>query len=242
MFGMQVLAAASFLQMSELLNECGDWLISKLSHQTWLKILQSSHTYGLQSVQQAVYKYVVRNFDSHRKLLKSSTLCKLGLVDICAILEDDDINANEKVIFNVALSWLKCNRKEIIKSVNKILSLIRFPLMSVADLEVCGNELSALSLTAESYSQLLEDSRSFIAGSKNGVLNEQNTRPRCQVEAVLALGGFTTKEYSTSCMQLLLFDDFMSSVERIHMGEVDSIRLMLALSNFAYLHHGIEKM
>jgi hypothetical protein len=224
---MQVLAAASFLQMPELLSECGAWLISKMSRQTWLRTLQISHTYGLPDVQQAVYKYIVQNFNSRQKLLKSSTLCKLNLEDICAILEDDDINASEKAIFNIALSWLKCNGKEINQLVDKILSLIRFPLMSAADLEMCGNELSDLSLPVDSYCQLLEESRSFIAGSRSYVLTDQNMRPRCQVDAVLALGGFTKKEYSTSCMQLLSFDDFMSSAERIYLGEVDSIRLLL---------------
>jgi BTB And C-terminal Kelch len=228
-FLIQVVAAASYLQISELLNECGEWFIRKLAQSTWLRTLQLSYIYGLQDVRQAVYKYIVKNFSSHRKLLRLSALRKLSLEDICTIIDDDDINAKEKDIFNVALSWLKCNGKANDQSVPRILSVIRFPMMSVAELEMCAIELSALSLPVDLYGQLLEESKLLTAGSKNCVLTERQMQPRCLIEVVLALGGFTTKEYSTSRMQLLLKEDFMNAAERVSRGEVDSIRLLLVL-------------
>ena len=212
----QVVAAACYLQMNDLLDDCSKILISNLSHDTWLDTLLQSRRYCLTAVPTAVYRYVVRHFCHRPKLLSRSALSKLTVEDICSIVDSDDISAKEKEIFNVAYSWLRYCSEKTNQTAATVLSLIRFPLMSSEDLKVCSDKMSSLSVPIDTYSHLFEEAKRYAADPKNCSVDERRAQARCLINVVLASGGFTATEHSTSRMQLLQLENFVSYAEKVH--------------------------
>jgi len=209
--------------MNDLLDDCSKLLILNLSRDTWLDTLLLSHCYILIAVRTAVYKYVVRHFCHRPKLLSRSALSKLTLEDICSIIDDDDVNVKEKEIFDVAYLWLKHCMKITNEAVATVLALIRFSLMSVEDLQLCIDQMADLSVPVESYFHLFEEAKRYAADPKSCSVGERRRQARCLVDVVMALGGFTTTEHSTSRMQLLRLADFVSSADKMLENNVDSV-------------------
>jgi len=121
--------------------------------------------------------------------------------DLCSVLDDDDCNASEKEIFDVAIAWLKHKSMRITSCCREVLAVVRFQLMSHDDLQTCAEELASSDIPADCYSTFLEEARTYHCD--DAIISSRRTRMRNSVDVVIALGGFTASEQTTNRFQVL---------------------------------------
>jgi len=200
-----VIAAASYLQIDELLLLCSQQLIQQISKR-WNLVLYIANCYGLTNVRHTVYKHVSKNLRQiqHDGGEMWNSFKNLPARDICLVLDDDDCNATEKEIFDAALGWLKHEVMRIPSCSREVLAVIRFPLMSPDDLQTCTSELTSSDILPDCYSTLLEEAITYHqVADGDSVVGGRRTRMRNSVDVVIALGGFTASEQTTNRFQVL---------------------------------------
>jgi len=200
-----VIAAASYLQVDDLLLLCSQQLIQHINKH-WNLVLYIANSYGLANVKQTVYKHVSKNLHQiqHDGGEKWNSFKNLPARDLCLVLDDDDCSATEKEIFDAALVWLNHEVMRITSCSREVLAVIRFPLMSPDDLQICTSELTSSDIPPDCYSTLLEEAMTYqqVAGG-DSVAGGRRTRMRNSVDVVIALGGFTASEQTTNRFQVL---------------------------------------
>ena len=221
-----MIGAASYLQVDELLSLCSQQLTLQIS-KCWHLVLRIASCYGLANVQSAACKHISKNLYQiqHKAGEMWNNFKDLPARDLCMVLDDDDCNATEKEIFDAAIAWLKHEVMRITTYSGEVLALVRFPLMSRDDLQMCTIELASSDILPDCYSTLLEEAQAYHDETVgDAVVSSRRTRMRSSVDVVIALGGFTVTEQTTNRFQVIPVAELLDQSS-------DEIRL-----DFYYLH------
>ena len=200
-----MIAAASYLQVDELLSFCSQKLILHIS-KCWNLVLNVASCYGLTNVRQAVCKHISKNLHQIQRDAGETwnSFKNLSARNLCLVLDDDDCCATEKEIFDAAIVWLKHDVIRITSHSSEVLSVIRFPLMLPSDLQICTCELDSSDIPPDCYSMLLEEAITYHHKAGGDlVVSGRRTQMRNAVDVVIALGGFTASEQTTNRFQVL---------------------------------------
>lgn len=198
-----MIGAASYLQVDQLLLLCSQQLIAHISRY-WNLVLSIANCYGLANVRRAVCKHISKNLHQiwHDDREMWDKFRDLPARDLCTVLDDDDCNVTEKEIFDAAIAWLLYECTRITSHSTEVLAVVRFPLMSPADLEMCTLKLVSVDMPADCYSALLDEAKAYQHHA-DAVVSSRRTRMRNSVDVVIALGGFTASEHTTNRFQVL---------------------------------------
>jgi len=216
-----VIAAASYLQIDDLISLCSEQLILTIS-KFWNLVLRIANCYALSNVRRAVCKHIAKNLHQiqHDAGETWNSFMNLPVLDLCLVLDDSDCSITELEIFNVAIAWLKHDVVRITSHSSEVLAVVRFPLMLSEDLQACSMELTLSDIPAECYQKLLEEAATYHSEAGGcTVLSSHRTRMRNSVNVVIALGGFTASEHSTNRFQVLPVADLLeNSTKEIRLG------------------------
>lgn len=198
--------------MNDLQEDCSRRILKTLSSHTLPDIIQLSQDYCLLHLIRGCFKFIATNLSNSEKWLSDKVIDLLSLNEICDIIKDDDVRADEKEIFSFALRWIKHYISEhgtqFHHAVSTILSCVRFPLMTVEDLTRCDVELARLKVPSELYCHLLEEATTFIDNPfQCSILDEYKTRIRSPVACIVIAGGFTHSESSTNRVQVFSLEE-----------------------------------
>jgi len=185
-------------------------------------VLYIASCYGLTEVRNAVCKHISKNLHQIRQVSSGmwNSFKNLPARDLCSVLDDDDCSLMEKEVFDAALEWLKHEVGRITSCSSEVLAVVRFPLMSIYDLDTCSNELSSSDVPQDCYHPLLEEARAFhIKTDTDAVVSSRRTQMRNSVDVVIAVGGFTTSEHTTNRLQVLPVTELLThSTNEIRSG------------------------
>ena len=166
----------------------------------------------------------MKNISSYKTLLTKEALSSLSLEDMCEILIEDEISVPEKDVFEVALMWLQNSQNPINSHAAEIIDCVRFPLMSHAELEMCVKKLEDGGFPESSYHGAIEEAQCYLRNPWDSKVHEQKTRVRCLVDVLVAVGGFSSSERASNCLQLLRLNDFVDICEKVRFGERAPVR------------------
>lgn len=199
-----MIGAASYLQVDELLLLCSQQLTLHIS-KYWNLVLHIASCYGLANVRHAVCKHISKNLHQIQHEGEMWNNFKdLPAHDLCTVLDGDDCSSTEKEIFDAGIVWLKHEVVRITSHSKEVLEVIRFPLMSPNDLQMCTVELASSDIPPDCYSMLLDEAKTYHRGAVGDtVVSGRRTRMRNSVDVVIALGGFTASEQTTNRFQVL---------------------------------------
>ena len=127
-----VLEAADLMLMETVRKYCADFfteiLGSSVAMENVLYIRQASQMYSMDAVAKRCERFVAVNFPT---VVKSDAFTALTLKELKHYISSDEIHlGDEEVFMNAAVRWILAN-KERLQYVDEIMSLVRFPLMTV---------------------------------------------------------------------------------------------------------------
>ena len=127
----EVLTAASHLQISTALDLCSDYIISRLTFSNADDFLHVADTYTLNRVIEFYTNKVLTKFP---EFTKTEQFLAVSVSDLSRYLRDDKLHVHsERAIYDVVARWFQHDQSRI-KSLNDVLLHIRFGLMTDAQL------------------------------------------------------------------------------------------------------------
>ena len=215
-----ILEAANYLQMTDLVNILSDRIIIHLNVSTCWKFKVLASQLYIPQLENAVFKYICKHLETFSE---TDEFGFLSAEDISYIFQDDEISLEESNVFGCLLKWLTIDSSRM-HDAQEIISLIRFGLMTSEELKYWN-----VRLKDDFDMELYEKCNPFLTGAlkcEHNIFHFHNLpasqkRPRNSSPFLLAIGGFTRNEYSTNRISYLQMDElrhkikFDSDIEKI---------------------------
>ncbi len=206
-----ILPAAHLLQLNDIIDECTDWMVGKLTKTNCFSFLKMAEKYSIEKVESAVNKFILENFVSVCQTKAFSMISKQALM---RYLSSDTLktNVDESVVYIAAKNWILENKIRDADEINEIMGNIRFALITSEILseeviydEIIDGNTSCRKLVVEA---MRYHSNVFTQPLYGGSLNKPRGKPGV---AMISNGswvkGFETKEGERS-LHFMSFPDF----------------------------------
>ena len=214
-----ILEAASYLQMLELMDFCIMKLTKLLSLDNTTQILSVANQHYVHDLTGNCYTFLHDNFADFSL---HPTFLEMDLPAVPRLLGHEKLLVtSEKEVFTAAVAWIKNHRdyeKESYKECQVVVELmetVRWPLMKSTDLEYCTTVLRQEHWISECEHLLLEHE----SHTKDSYLIHETTSsrvmPRRPSSCVMVLGGFTSSEHSTNRVQIACIDKLVSESKEL---------------------------
>ncbi|CAO4371650.1 unnamed protein product [Caenorhabditis nigoni] len=198
-----IMLGANFFQMQEVVQHCGDFLITRLHPSNALSIRDFCKLMNVdKNVTNKTEDFIQKHFTS---VAKDEDFKKLSLEDTVTLLDSDNLYVDsEEQIFNAAMEWLKYDKTRH-QDAAKILLCVRLPLLSptflssaVATNSIIKKDIPCRDLIDEAKDyHLLPERRQFLKSFK--------CCPRaCQriPGLIVAIGGLMHQSQSKSSVEI----------------------------------------
>ena len=211
-----ILPAAVYLQMPDLIQCCSEFISHNMKAENVKMILGLAETLSLDNLKTKADEYVLTHIS---EFSETEDFKNLELGELLSLLDNDDLFVqDEKEVFNAAVKWLHVNRCDNSETCKEVLDTIRYPFLTESELNACIEELKDKGLHDLCSSFHDEASRFFrvhmhphtkprdYAYYIHTVKNKK-MRARCEVDCLVACGGFTRSESATNKFQILQLND-----------------------------------
>jgi len=150
-----------------------------------VEISNLARFFSLNEVDDYVKNFILRNFGS---FLRQEEFSRLSVDDVCDILSSDNIRGQTELeLFLAGDKWLKYDKHNRKQHIHRVMSNIRFPLISPDELD---EKVQSVSYMKEFCMDLLfEASKYHMLLNKQPLLQSPRTRVRGHGSCLLALGG-----------------------------------------------------
>lgn len=205
-----VLMTATYLQIPDLIEHCGQFLLQNMDPDNILDIIDTSEQFSLLDVQVKSREYL------HSIVPTFSDTCaflEMDSSDVISLLATDDLEVKEMDVFKAAIKWFKHYEAGRVTYMTEVLTVVRFLLMTAKELKEAADVLSTTGLLDDHFEGQIKEAtlitEQFHLIHHQTLLNSTNLRRT--MKSVLLLGGFTAKEHSTCRFQLLPVHELTSS-------------------------------
>ena len=177
-----VLPAAHLFQMTEIVEQGGNFMAHNVDQKNCLTFLELAEKYELEKCIRSADHYLLDNFI---EISENPNFVELSKESMCRYLSDDElmINGNELEVFKCAKIWLERNQNKV-DNVYDIIKHVRFPRMSVGTLmdeilpdpmierntQCRSKVLEALRYHTNVHTQPLQEGPQFKARGELGLL------------------------------------------------------------------------
>jgi len=180
-----ILHSATLLQVEPVIRFCCQYLQEEISLCNCVEIANLARFFSLNDVEDAVKNYILKNFS---QFVQTEEYLKLSVDDVCAILSADTIRGQSELeLFKAGDKWLMHDYQNRMEHVLKVMSQIRFPLITPDDLDERVQSVDYMK--TECMELLFEASKYHMLPNKQPLLESQRTRVRGAGPCLLALGG-----------------------------------------------------
>ena len=202
----------TYLQMSQFMEFCTQSLRKILSCDNCFEIREMAEEFMIHSLQDNVIEFMCSRF---YLVSRKKEFLLLPLEAILKVIQSNDIASNERDIFDVSCQWIKRYKKRNVSEVlNQVFDCIRFPTMSVYDLEQCKRSLESIAIDTRCTafasisvaSECLRDPRLLLHKDLG-----EKALPRRMAPCVVAMGGFTKSNATTNRLMLVGLDQLCAS-------------------------------
>ncbi|XP_057352078.1 kelch-like protein 4 [Manis pentadactyla] len=181
-----LLGAACFLQLTEVIEVCSNFLIKQLHPSNCLGILSFGDALGCTELLRLAHKYTMEHFI---EVIKNEEFLLLPANGISKLLGSDDVNVpDEETIFNAVMQWVGYDVQARKQDLPVLLSYIRLPLLPpqlLVDLE----ESPVFTADLQCQKLLIEAMKYHLLPERGHMLQSPRTKPRkSSMGALYAVG------------------------------------------------------
>ncbi|KAI5937095.1 Kelch-like protein 4, partial [Manis javanica] len=181
-----LLGAACFLQLTEVIEVCSNFLIKQLHPSNCLGILSFGDAQGCTELLRLAHKYTMEHFI---EVIKNEEFPLLPANGISKLLGSDDVNVpDEETIFNAVMQWVGYDVQARKQDLPVLLSYIRLPLLPpqlLVDLE----ESPVFTADLQCQKLLIEAMKYHLLPERKHMLQSPRTKPRIStLGALYAVG------------------------------------------------------
>lgn len=136
-----LLATASLLQLSSIVDACCQFLVKQLHPSNCLGIRRFADIHGCSNLLKTANTYTNDHF---MEVIKNQEFLSLTPEDVATLLQSDDLNVfSEESVFDALLRWLENDPANRQKEASQLLAFVKLPLLSPAFLtdHVENNEM-----------------------------------------------------------------------------------------------------
>ncbi|XP_063159159.1 kelch-like protein 33 [Candoia aspera] len=202
--------AALQYQVSGILDLCLDLFHYKLTPESSLDVLSFSCAYDLHDLEKSAEKFILSNF-AH--VMETPKFLDLPLNQLVGFLGADSLYIlNELEAFQGAIRWLDADWAGRMNCAEKVLSCIRFPLMSTRELKQVRKE-EMMAAPGRLYTLMVESLASIPPGPSK--MEQLPCRVRYPEKVIVISGGDTlTKNMATRspCQDFWFTHRFLSGI------------------------------
>ncbi|KAM9494997.1 kelch-like protein 10 [Clarias gariepinus] len=189
----ELLIAADYLAMSDLVNECSVFLKAHMCQENCIGIWRFARFYFCRKLEQQALQFVLHNFEN--VLHVSEEFLDLTVEELCEIMEKDELNVKqENLVFEAIILWIEQAPLEREKHIGQLLARVR---MGLLPQDYFMDNVKNHNLVSENtacrliiYSVLLN-----IYGLNTAeFLNSDLARPRLPSSVLLAIGGWSQED------------------------------------------------
>ncbi|KAM3911734.1 kelch-like protein 9 [Leptodactylus fuscus] len=183
------LKAAEVLLVREAMKLCFQFLESGLNRETSMDVLKIARRHGPEGLKDKADSYLGHRFQ--HVLGHSGDLNLLDKETLCAILDREDVpGGSELDLFRLAVSWLQHDGARM-KEAADVLRRIRFPLISLEDLQEYVKETPIMKTDSSCFRYLQEALKYHSQVYAQPTLHCDGATMRATSDKLLVLGGRT---------------------------------------------------
>ncbi len=161
-----ILPAAHMLQMTDLVEECIEWMLCRITKNSCFNFLQFAEKYNIETIEDAITDFVLENFKAVSETKEFTEISKEAL---CRYLSSDVLKTKmeEYSVYKAARNWILHNKVEDKAIISEIMKNVRFALIPpvvlsekvatedlIEDSKECRKMISeAMKYHADSYNQ-----------------------------------------------------------------------------------------
>ncbi|XP_014207019.1 kelch-like protein 5 [Copidosoma floridanum] len=192
-----LLATASLLQLSSIVEACCQFLIKQLHPSNCLGIRRFADIHGCTNLLHTANVYTNDHF---MEVVKNQEYLLLTADDVAMLLQSDDLNVtSEESVFDALRRWLEHDPKIRQKESSRLLAYVKLPLLTPAFLTdyVENNEMFREQRSSQVL--IMEALKYHLLPERRPMLQSNRTRPRkATVGQLLSIGGMDTLKGATT--------------------------------------------
>ena len=178
-----IVMAATHLQMDSVLLACMDKMDKVINAENCVDLKNIAKMCSLEDMEYKAEDFLLDNFAS---VMTEGSHCRLDLraLLLCYFHERSDntdavLIGPEKKVFSLLMEWIKHGDDDRMKDVDRVMEVVRFPLMTLEDIESALVEFPALK-TNTACQKYIEDARHYLSCPPNQqvLLQSRKTRIR----------------------------------------------------------------
>ncbi len=216
----ELLTAAIYLQMAALVQHCCEFIEAHMGADNVKMVIGLAEEWSINRLKTFADNYVLNHV---MEFSETEDFLNLDLDEIVGLLDNDDLYVmSEKQVFVLAMKWLDVHpeRETNTETCLQVLNTVRF--------EFCKENLFHADMEKEFRSRNMIDrcqpildeqieNTSYVQQQLDcpslKVLHDRSKkyRPRCEVDCLVATGGFTCSELATNKFQVLPMKNLLQS-------------------------------
>ncbi len=128
-----ILPAAHLLQMNDIVEECKEWMLAKLTEANCFNFLRLAEKYNIDTVETAITEFVLKNFMA---ISKTKGFTEISQQALCRYLSSDTLktDTDEFSVFTAAKTWINMNKIRDSNIIIDIMKHVRFALIPLTPL------------------------------------------------------------------------------------------------------------
>ncbi|XP_071482630.1 kelch-like protein 5 [Diadema antillarum] len=220
----KLLATASILQLSEVVEACCGFLVKQLHPSNCLGIRSFADRQSCSDLLRAAHNYTMEHFV---EVTQNQEFMMLGWEEVCNLFSSDDLNVpNEETVYYALLAWAAnetaCRKSDI----SKLLEHIRLPLLSPQFLSDAV-DTNSLFKGDEKCQRLIMDAMKYhLLPERRPLMQSARTKPRkSTVGALYAVGGMDSTKGATNIEKYELRTNVWT-----HVGHMSGRRLQFGVA------------
>ncbi|KAJ8027706.1 Kelch-like protein 5 [Holothuria leucospilota] len=192
----KLLATASILQISEIVEACCTFLVKQLHPSNCLGIRSFANQQGCIDLLRAAHTYTMEHFVM---VTQNQEFLMLHADDVSLLFSSDDLNVpNEETVYYALLAWAKHDIANRRKDLSRLLAQIRLPLLSP---QFLSDNVDSEPLIKESSScqrLVMEAMKYHLLPERRPLLQSIRTKPRkSTVGELFMVGGMDNPKGAT---------------------------------------------
>nr|XP_009858623.1 kelch-like protein 9 [Ciona intestinalis] len=228
-----ILAAASHLQVTAIMDFCNEFLISEVTLENCVDIGHIANAYNLEAVDHHVNVYMLQNFNL------VSDFNKVPFDRLTFLLSSNTLKGcSELQLFNAAKRWIEGDVDNRMKHAAALMENIRFPLVNPTDLITHIQTVDFMRTDNACMRLLLEASNYQMVPYMQPILQTPRTSIRSDATHLVTLGGVLRHQLDVS-KDLRVYDE--KSKRWINLAPMENSRYqhgIAVIGNFLFVVGG----
>ncbi|XP_013408733.1 kelch-like protein 26 [Lingula anatina] len=190
----EVLAAASHLQMTDVVRLCCEYLEMAITEENCVDILNLAELYSLLQMKEQAMLFILEHFES---ISTADQFNSLNHTQMAALLDRNHLKVtSEYHLFLIVLSWIRHRPQQREPQVAQLMSRVRLPLLTGEELVEKVSQEEIMKCNTECNRLLTEAKDYHIVVGKQPLLQSPRTQIRSDQKSIMMIHGENVDSYN----------------------------------------------